>query len=267
MTQLGEMTNRIRENVKKSGEAATDWWAEDYASKAVLLYRGLGIPARYVEGYLADGTDAEQGEDRYYRVEVQAKDAHAWVEIYKDGVGWIPVDVTPGFYEEFKGTEQQSLAQHQALRQQQREQAMQQLITQEAEDEDVLKNVLRVLAWIGIGLFGLLVLGILVLVVRRQWILRRKRAGLESEELWVRLEMSVSILQEVFSYMKWEESRLAEPVKDILNVYWYSSNAKERVGEENVQEVQKYMVGVQEELLEQASKFESLRMKYWEVIL
>lgn len=25
-------------------------------------------------------------------------DAHAWVEVYFDGVGWLPLDVTPGYY-------------------------------------------------------------------------------------------------------------------------------------------------------------------------
>lgn len=31
-------------------------------------------------------------------VPLTGEDAHAWVEIYLDGMGWVPVDVTPGFY-------------------------------------------------------------------------------------------------------------------------------------------------------------------------
>ncbi len=59
-----------------------------YASAGVLFMRYLGIPARYVTGYLtkipASGT-----------VEVLDSDAHAWVEIYLDGYGWYPVEMTP----------------------------------------------------------------------------------------------------------------------------------------------------------------------------
>jgi len=57
-----------------------------YASAAVLIYRALGIPARYAEGYL---TDTSAGEF----TEITSR-AHAWAEVYIDGVGWIPVDVT-----------------------------------------------------------------------------------------------------------------------------------------------------------------------------
>ena len=31
-------------------------------------------------------------------VSLTGQDAHAWVEVYFDGVGWLPVDVTPGYY-------------------------------------------------------------------------------------------------------------------------------------------------------------------------
>ena len=31
-------------------------------------------------------------------VHVTGQQAHAWVEVYFDGIGWLPVDVTPGYY-------------------------------------------------------------------------------------------------------------------------------------------------------------------------
>ena len=58
-----------------------------YASAAVLLYRALGIPARYTVGVLASAKAGEW-------VDVRAKSAHAWVEVYLNGVGWVQVEVT-----------------------------------------------------------------------------------------------------------------------------------------------------------------------------
>ena len=58
-----------------------------YATAATLLLRWLGIPARYVTGYT---TVLGGGE-----TEVLDSDAHAWVEVYLDGYGWYPVEVTP----------------------------------------------------------------------------------------------------------------------------------------------------------------------------
>ncbi len=60
-----------------------------YASAATLLYRQLGIPARYTIGYV---TDTEAGEWK----KVSALNAHAWVEVYIDNVGWVQVEVTGG---------------------------------------------------------------------------------------------------------------------------------------------------------------------------
>ena len=58
-----------------------------YASAATLLFRALGIPARYTVGAVAE-TEAGQWTN------VTADKAHAWVEVYIDGVGWVFVEVT-----------------------------------------------------------------------------------------------------------------------------------------------------------------------------
>ena len=67
-----------------------------YASAAVEAFRAHGIPARYVEGYYLGASkiqDSKNGE-----VSITGENAHAWVEVYFDGVGWKAVDVTPGYY-------------------------------------------------------------------------------------------------------------------------------------------------------------------------
>ena len=83
-----------------------------FASAGTLIFRRLGIPARYVEGYVIGKNDILDGADHAYINGDYVKDgeasygvcftltdrnAHAWVEIYEDGVGWIPVEVTPGY--------------------------------------------------------------------------------------------------------------------------------------------------------------------------
>lgn len=67
-----------------------------YATAATLALRSQGIPARYVEGYFVSKESFEDKDT----VQVLSKDAHAWTEIYYDGIGWVPVDFTPGFYDE-----------------------------------------------------------------------------------------------------------------------------------------------------------------------
>ena len=67
-----------------------------YTSIAVEALRTHGIPARYVEGYYLPSTKVEERKNKSVRLTGQ--DAHAWLEVYFDGVGWQPVDVTPGYY-------------------------------------------------------------------------------------------------------------------------------------------------------------------------
>lgn len=67
-----------------------------FAAAAAEALRLQGIPTRYVEGYYASETAFLESSDG--SASLSGKDAHAWVEIYFDGMGWLPVDVTPGYY-------------------------------------------------------------------------------------------------------------------------------------------------------------------------
>ena len=61
-----------------------------YASAMVVLTRAIGIPARYVEGFLLPpARDPETG-----LFSVTNRDAHAWAEVYLEGFGWIIVETT-----------------------------------------------------------------------------------------------------------------------------------------------------------------------------
>lgn len=88
-----------------------------FATAAVMMLRSAGVPARYVEGYSfdtsaghnADGSTpyteykVNNGEQFFadkdnVRISVADSAAHAWVQYYVDGIGWVDLDVTPGNY-------------------------------------------------------------------------------------------------------------------------------------------------------------------------
>lgn len=91
-----------------------------FATASTLIFRSLGIPARYTGGYVLWNAYYYSGEPRELRENEELGDwvtvteysgekypyglmeytlddsmAHAWVEIYIDGFGWIPVEMTP----------------------------------------------------------------------------------------------------------------------------------------------------------------------------
>ena len=60
-----------------------------YATVAALALRYYGIPARYVEGFTVKT-------QKNSNISVTNENAGAWVEVYQDGVGWLPLALTPG---------------------------------------------------------------------------------------------------------------------------------------------------------------------------
>jgi protein-glutamine gamma-glutamyltransferase len=63
---------------------------EFFAAAMTVMLRDVGIPARYVGGFLS-GEYNDVGGDWI----VRASDAHTWVEVFFPGYGWITFDPTP----------------------------------------------------------------------------------------------------------------------------------------------------------------------------
>jgi protein-glutamine gamma-glutamyltransferase len=78
--------------VRRSGHC------EYFASAMTIMLRSIGIPARYVTGFLP-GEFNDIGGDYIIR----ESDAHAWVEVYFPAYGWITFDPTPPGSEEHSG--------------------------------------------------------------------------------------------------------------------------------------------------------------------
>lgn len=68
-----------------------------FATAGVLLLRSVGVPARYACGYMVKTTAFQKQEDGTSKAIVIDRNGHAWVEIYLDNLGWIPVEMTPGY--------------------------------------------------------------------------------------------------------------------------------------------------------------------------
>ena len=62
-----------------------------FATAFTLLAQAEGYPARYVEGFCVS-SDFASGNTSVY-----SDMAHAWPEVYLEGVGWIPFEPTPGY--------------------------------------------------------------------------------------------------------------------------------------------------------------------------
>lgn len=85
-----------------------------YATAGTLLLRQLGIPARYVSGYVVTQNGYFPTEDGYTKT-IKDTQAHAWTEVYVDHLGWVPVDMTPGYatHTQLVGDEQETETQTQ----------------------------------------------------------------------------------------------------------------------------------------------------------
>jgi len=95
-----DLTRRIFENFKFDPKATTvatpleevlekrRGVCQDFAHLGIACLRSLGLPARYVSGYLR--THPPEGKER-----LQGTDAsHAWFSVYCPGAGWVDFDPT-----------------------------------------------------------------------------------------------------------------------------------------------------------------------------
>jgi transglutaminase-like putative cysteine protease len=64
-------------------------FCQQFATAMAILVRELGYPARVAVGF-------REGTANGNTYLVQSKEAHAWVEVFFEGYGWLPFEPTPG---------------------------------------------------------------------------------------------------------------------------------------------------------------------------
>ena len=87
----------------RSKEAVTYFLKENkkgysahYATAAAILLRSIGIPTRYAEGVYVSKEELADVTNDQTEISVSDKDLHAWVEVYQEDYGFVPVEFTPG---------------------------------------------------------------------------------------------------------------------------------------------------------------------------
>ena len=156
-----------------------------YATAATMLFRSFGIPARYVEGYFISAEDAAVAEANGGVVELTEADAHAWVEIYRNGVGFVPFEAMPSG----------------AAQEQQQNPNNAGGAAQEPEPQDAPIPLLLLVLYVLLALLSLLLLILAVLALRRHIIRSRwtrRLAGCSNEQA---VDIWVAYAVKLFGYM------------------------------------------------------------------
>ncbi|MCM1087036.1 MAG: transglutaminase-like domain-containing protein [Muribaculaceae bacterium] len=112
-------------------------YSAHFASAATLMFRMFGVPARYVTGYAVPESLFSMDAEGNYTALLQSDNAHAWAEIYLEGIGWVPVECTPGNIGVLRNIEL-SKEEEEALQQEEEqaeEQAEESLLEEEDEEE------------------------------------------------------------------------------------------------------------------------------------
>lgn len=142
-----------------------------FATAFALLARVQGIPSRYVQGFCVPMEKEE--------TPVYSDMAHAWPEVYLDGVGWIPFEPTPGYgrirytpWETEQGNEGIVVTYEEPSQKEAGEIAGEETYAEEAADERGV-GVRRFFEVVGYAAAVVCVTGMIFLTLQR--VLRRRR--------------------------------------------------------------------------------------------
>ncbi len=165
-------------------------YCDNFSSSMAVMLRTIGIPTRWIKGFTrGDYEQTLQDGRRMYQI--TNSNAHSWVEVYFEGVGWVPFEPTQGFldlpnfvsdYED--NTTETDVAEEQD---EQNEQARNTEDSSGSTGYQFSINLDKVLTWLKWGSLSLLVLlvisGTIAFLTRKKWLDKyflwrfRKRKG------------------------------------------------------------------------------------------
>ena len=257
---LVSFIEKIRSSLKNAGKEKGDWDALQYASLGTLAFRAANIPARYVEGYEAVTSD-EKDANGNYRADVTGQNAHAWVEIYCDGVGWLPVDVTPGHYDKItvKAKQQKKIEKQQT--------SISQKVTKKKEkpkQNEAPNKYLswqQIILWIVICIFAVSFLFAGVLAIRRKAIVYKRRKTLMQADTAANYRFIISYLTTLFAYLKLSEEDLPREIREGMERFWFDGNGE--ITEKELSQLREYGNEIQNTMWQESSCIKKLVLRFW----
>ncbi|MGL6202424.1 MAG: transglutaminase-like domain-containing protein [Lachnospiraceae bacterium] len=159
-----------------------------FASAGVMMFRLNGVPARFAEGVVINPNEFYETGDGTFKASVEDYQAHAWVEIYIEQFGWIPVEVTPGYQSGANAaeneTEQSDEDEDEENPEEENEEEIEQQVTEEpevpeeksggSENQSILK--------IGLAGVGFIILTAVIIQLRRHYIRKKRYIRLRDED-------------------------------------------------------------------------------------
>lgn len=193
-----------------------------YATVAAMTLRYFGIPARYAEGYVIS-REMAAGFDSGETMTVDSSCAKAWVEVYQDGIGWIPMDLTPGIGEILEDPESNDPNKGDSSNKD----------TTEKKDEEeeepteqpeptggaMVRIILETILWSLVTALGMILLIFLILWLRRKLLLGKKEKKFQSAAVsdgiaWIYADTAVLLEKLGFDRGNGSMRELAKPLEE-----------------------------------------------------
>lgn len=245
-----------------------------YATIATLLFREFGVPSRYVEGYILSKSQVK-GKKNLSEMAVNAKDAHAWTEIYIDQLGWVPVEVTPGYDKKMpkletpKGAVESTIGQSAATAKNIQTPGEQAGKKQVIKDLDMTneptpkKEQNKVALWVKIvasvlGSIFLLLITLTVYLFYKRRHIRKLKTAVNSADLTIHSKAIIAMLEWHFNYVL----KLEKPNHSLFSWLEVLPNYAKKPMEEIINEYQKISYGQ----LENTERLEAYYQKLQQAI-
>ena len=193
-----------------------------YATVAAMTLRYFGIPARYAEGYVISQEMAEKF-DSGETMTVDSSCAKAWVEVYQDGIGWIPMDLTPGIGEILEDPESNDPNKGDSSNKD----------TTEKKDEEeeepteqpeptggaMVRIILETMLWSLLIVLGIILVLFLILWLRRKLLLGKKEKKFQSTAVsdgiaWIYADTAMLLEKLGFDRGNGSMRELAKPLEE-----------------------------------------------------
>ena len=194
-----------------------------YATVAAMTLRYFGIPARYAEGYVIS-REMAAGFDSGETMTVDSSCAKAWVEVYQDGIGWIPMDLTPGIGEILEDPDSNdpnkgNSSDKDTTKKKDKEEEEEPTEQPEPTGGAMVRIILETILWSLLIALGIILVIFLILWLRRKLLLGKKEKKFQSTAVsdgiaWIYADTAVLLEKLGFDRGNGSMRELAKPLEE-----------------------------------------------------